>query len=186
MRDAGLEGLATERLVLRRFTVDDEALLHCLNSSAAVMRYLGGPMSAEDNRSMLRDRIISYYAQHPGLGVWATMVKANGECAGFHLLNHVQGESLIQVGYRLFESHWGQGYATEMSIALLRYGFAELKLPMLMANAHLDNRGSQQVLLKSGLQRKGERGFAHPAYAAFGPLAYFERSAGDWLAEHGA
>ncbi len=185
MKDAGLAGLATARLQLRRFTPDDEALLYRLNSSANVMRHLGGPISPEQNRAMLEGRILSYYDAHPGLGVWASCERESGRCIGFHLLNHVQGETLIQVGYRLFEADWGQGYATEMSIALLRYGYTVLGLPMIMANADQPNLASQQVLLKCGLHRKGTRAFAHPTYAPFGELAYFERNAADWLAEFG-
>ncbi len=186
MKNAGLEQVATARLTLRRFTLDDEAMLYRLNSDVNVMRYLGGPMTREANRTMLENRILRYYDEHPDLGVWATCLRDDNRCVGFHLLNHVQGEQLIQVGYRLFEPDWGFGYATEMSIALLRYGFTTLKLPTLMANAHLDNRASQHTLLKAGLHRKGERNFAHPVYAAFGPLAYFERDAPDWLAQFGS
>jgi ribosomal-protein-alanine N-acetyltransferase len=183
--DAG-KGLSTARLSLRRYTMVDLPELHRLNSDAEVMRYLGGPTREADTRRMLETRILTYYDTHPGLGVWRTIERASGRCIGFHLLNHIQGESLIQVGYRLFREFWGQGYATEMSVALLRYGFAQLGLPTLTANAHPDNLGSQQVLLKSGLHRKGLRSFAHPAYAVFGDLAYFERDAGSWLAEFGA
>lgn len=186
MRDAGLEQLETARLKLRRFTLDDEALLYRLNSSEAVMRFLGGTMTAETNRDLLQGRMLRYYEEHPGLGVWATCERDSGRCIGFHLLNHVQGEALIQVGYRLFEADWGRGYATEMSLALLRYGFADLKLATITANAHLDNLGSQQVLLKSGLRRQANRAFSHPAYAGFGELAHFERHRDDWLAEFGS
>ena len=185
MRDAGLDGLETARLKLRRFTLDDEALLYRLNSSPAVMRYLGGAMSAESNRTMLQGRMLRYYDEHPGLGAWATCERGSGRCIGFHLLNHVQGETLIQVGYRLFEADWGRGYATEMSLALLRYGFVDLGLDTITANAHLDNVGSQQVLLKSGLRRQANRAFSHPAYAGFGELAHFERERDDWLTEFG-
>lgn len=180
--DAG-DGLATARLQLRRYTAADLPALVALNADPEVMRWLGGPASADDTATMLETRILAYYAQHPGLGVWATIERASGAHIGFHLLNHVQGESLIQVGYRLHRRYWGMGYATEMSRALLRYGFEQLGLPLLMANTHLDNHASQQVLLKCGLHRRGERLYPHPAYAAFGPMAYFERHAADWLAE---
>lgn len=186
MNDAGLDGLESARLRLRRFTLADESLLLRLNSGENVMRHLGGPISAAANLAMLKTRILSYYEEHPGLGVWATMERGTGRCVGFHLLNHVQGESLIQVGYRLFEDDWGKGYATEMSIALLRYGYTVLGLPLLMANTHRDNLASQHVLRKCGLHHKGERLFSHPAYIDFGPLSYFERKAEDWLQEFGA
>lgn len=180
--DAG-DGLASARLVLRRYTAADLPALIALNADPEVMRWLGGPATADDSAQMLQTRILAYYDQHPGLGVWATIERDSGAHVGFHLLNHVQGESLIQVGYRLHRRYWGLGYATEMTRALLRYGYTRLGLPLLMANTHLDNRASQHVLLKCGLRRRGERCFPHPAYAAFGPLAYFERRAADWLAE---
>jgi [ribosomal protein S5]-alanine N-acetyltransferase len=185
MRDAGLEGLTTERLSLRRFTPGDEALLLALNSDAEVMRYLGGPLDAEQNYQMLHGRILRYYDEHPGFGVWATLKKHSGRCVGFHLLNHVQGETDLQVGYRLFRRDWGQGYASEMTRALLRYGFVDRGLSVITANAHLDNHASQRVLLKCGLYRRGERHYPHPAYARMGAVAYFERDAAGWLADNG-
>jgi ribosomal-protein-alanine N-acetyltransferase len=42
---------------------------------------------------------------------------------------------------------------------------------------------SQRVLEKIGLERRGERSFAHPAYAASSPLAWFEREREAWLTE---
>lgn len=175
---------ASTRLTLRRFTPDDEALLFRLNSDVEVMRYLGGPMTAEANRTLLHGRVLRYYEEHPGLGVWATIERESGRCVGFHLLNHVQGETLIQVGYRLFREDWGKGYATEMTVALLRYAFTVLALPSVMANAHRDNLASQHVLLKCGLERRGERAYSHPAYAPFGPMPYFERDRETWLLAH--
>ena len=185
VQDAG-DGLSSERLVLRRFTQADLPLLIELNADPEVMRYVGGVQTPQQTRAMLESRILDYYQANPGLGIWATLLRDGGECIGFHLLNHIQGEDLIQVGYRLFPRHWGRGYATEMSLALLRYGYTQLQLPRIVAIADLPNRASQQVLLKAGLHRHGERSFQHPAYASFGPLAWFERAAQDWLSEHKA
>ena len=186
MPDNAGDGLTSARLRLRRFTLDDLPLLQRLNSDADVMRYLGGAMSAEKTETMLRDRILRYYDEHAGLGVWATVRRDDGACVGFHLLNHVLGEDILQIGYRLFPEYWGQGYATEMSLALMHYGFRCLRLPLITANAAIDNHASQGVLLKIGLQRRGERHFLHPAYASFGAVAYFERDADSWLAQFAA
>jgi ribosomal-protein-alanine N-acetyltransferase len=181
--DAG-QGLCSERLVLRRFTLDDLPLLVKLNADPEVMRWLGGIRTPAETEDMLRQRIIAYYAANPGLGVWATLLRDTGECIGFHLLNHIQGETLIQVGYRLFRRHWGRGYATEMTVALLDYGYRRLGLESISAITALENQASQHVLIKSGLPRLADRFFAHPAYAPYGPQAYFERSAQDWLSAH--
>jgi ribosomal-protein-alanine N-acetyltransferase len=176
----------TERLALRCFTPDDLDMLDRMNSDEEVMRYVGGVKDRAKTEEMLKVRILAYYEQHPGLGVWATLERASGACVGMHLLNHIQGESFIQVGYVLFRDYWGRGYATEMSCALLRYGFKSLRLPQIVAITNLPNEASQRVLLKAGLHRNGERSFAHQAYADQGPLAWFERDAADWLAENPA
>lgn len=171
------------RLALRRFTAADRALLHRLHGDPRVMRYVGGVLDRAASEAMLHERILDYYAQHPGLGVWATLERASGACVGLHLLNHIRDEAHIQVGYLLFPEYWGRGYATEMALAVLRHGFETMRLPQIVGITDRANADSQRVLLKIGLQRRGERSLAHPAYAKQGPLAWFERDAADWLAE---
>jgi len=177
--------LTTERLRLRRFTLDDRDWLAELHSDVEVMRYLGGPKDRLQSEELLHSRILQYYQDHPGLGIWMTTERSTGTPVGFHLLNHIQGESFIQVGFALLKTAWGRGYGTEMAAAVLRYGFIDLALPHIVAIANLENRASQHVLQKIGLQRRGERAFPHPAYAAQGPMAWFERDAADWIAERG-
>ena len=132
---------------------------------------------------LLTSRILRYYDENPGLGIWMTVERSTGRRVGFHLLNNLQGESFIQIGFVLARWVWGRGMGTEMAAAVLRYGFADLALPRIVAIASLGNHASQHVLCKIGLRRTGERAFAHPAYASEGPMAWFERDADDWLAE---
>jgi RimJ/RimL family protein N-acetyltransferase len=148
-----------------------------------VTRYLGGVKSHGQIEEMLAIRILRYYDEHPGLGIWVTVERATGTAVGFHLLNHIRGESIIQVGYTLATQAWGQGFATEMAAAVLRYGFVDLGLPRIAGMTSPGNVASQRVLLKIGLERKGERAFPHPDYASEGPMAWFERDAVDWHAE---
>jgi RimJ/RimL family protein N-acetyltransferase len=175
--------LTTERLGLRRFTVDDLDWLAALFSDPDVARNLGGTKNRTQTQEMLNARILRYYEEHPGLGIWMAVERSSGEPVGFHLLNHIQGESIIQVGYALVKSAWGRGLATEMAGALLRYGFVDLSIPKISGMTTLGNVASQRVLEKVGLRRCGERSFPHPAYAAEGPMAWFERDAASWLAE---
>ena len=184
MADAGY-WLETDRLALRRFTEQDYDWLVELYDDAEVMRYGGGVKSPGQVKAVMRERILDYYDAHPGLGVWQTVERAAGTPIGFHVLNNIQGESIIQVGYFLLKPAWGRGYATEMARALLRHGFVELRLPHIAAIAERENVASHRVLTKIGLRRNGERAFKHPAYAYAGPMAWFERNATDWLAEHG-
>lgn len=177
MKDAA--GLATSRLVLRRFTSADADWLHALNSDPDVKRHMGGPATRAQSEEMLRERILEYYPKNPGLGLWITLERATGAAVGFHLLNHIRGDTLVQVGYVLAKEYWGMGYATEMCVALLRYGYRDLGVPRIHAITSLPNEPSQHVLLKAGLHRHGERVF--PAYGSE-PQAFFWRDAAEWLA----
>ena len=176
--------LTTERLGLRRFTPADLDWLAELYGDSNVTRYLGGVKSRSETQAFLETRILQYYDEHPGLGIWMTVERTTSARVGYHLLNHIRGESIIQIGFALAKSAWGAGIATEMANAVLRYGFLDLKLPRIAGMASLQNRASQHVLLKIGLERRGERAFAHPDYAAEGPMAWFERDREDWRAEH--
>lgn len=175
--------LTTERLALRRFTSDDFDWLAEFYTDADVVRWLGGVKDRAAAAELFEERFLTYYDEHPGLGIWMTVERATERPLGFHLLNNVRGESMIQIGYGLIQSAWGRGYATEMADAVLRYGFGDLALPTIVAMTNLDNLRSQRVLEKIGLRRNGERLLAHPFYAAQGPMAWFERDREDWLAE---
>ncbi len=175
--------LTTPRLALRRFTADDLDWFAALLGDPDVARFLGGTKDRAQAEELLNRRVLQYYGEHPGLGIWMTVERASGTPVGFHLLNNIQGETIIQVGYALLKPAWGKGYATEMALAVLRYGFVAAGLPRIVGMTNLENVASQQVLAKIGLQRNGERAFPHPAYASQGPMAWFERDAVDWLAE---
>jgi RimJ/RimL family protein N-acetyltransferase len=176
--------LTTERLALRHFTPDDLDFLVRLYADPSVARNLGGARTRAQCQELLNGRILQYYDEHPGLGIWVTVERSTGIDVGFHVLNHIQGESIIQVGFTLASAVRGRGYATEMAEAVLRYGFVDLGLPRVAGITNLDNVASQRVLTRIGLHRGGERAFPHPADAPPGPFAWFEREAPDWLADH--
>lgn len=174
--------LPTPRLALRRFEPGDLPWIQRLQADEQVMRYCGGTQDAAASAAFLHERVLAYYDEHPGLGVWATTLRSTGDLVGMHLLNHMHGESLIQVGYLLAADAWGRGYASEMCLAVLRHGFAVVGLERIVAITDRDNLASQRVLTRSGLHHHGVRSFAHPKYAS-GPFAWFHRDAADWLAD---
>ena len=102
--------LETERLGLRRFTPLDIDWLAALYDDSEVVRYLGGRKDRAQVLELLNDRILRYYDEHPGLGIWMTVDRATNTPVGFHLLNHIQGESFIQVGFCPLAGGVGEGY----------------------------------------------------------------------------
>lgn len=172
--------LQTERLFIRRFQNDEFELLYRLHRDERVMRFAGGATSREATQKVWDERVVRYYDEHPGLGIWLTCERTTGEPVGVHLLNHLRGESLVQVGYLLYPEHWGRGYATEMAAAVVNYGFTEAELPEIVAITYLANLNSQHVLQKVGLKRHGERTLSHPGYEGRS-YAWFVAERQEWL-----
>ena len=86
----------------------------------------------------------------------------------------------VEIGYLLDRSAWGQGLATEIGTALLRFAFEQTDLPQVVAVTDPDNHASQRVLQKCGMRACGPR----RAYAHDG-LPWFEMTRRDWLSTQG-
>jgi RimJ/RimL family protein N-acetyltransferase len=148
--------LETPRLALRLFTEADEADLAELHGDPEVMRYITGERPTP--RAEIRDRILpaflGYYRRFDSFGYWVAEHKATGDFLGWFLFRPRQAEPRegeIELGYRLRRSAWGQGYATEGSVALIRKGFTELGVQRVFAEAMAVNNGSRRVMEKAGL-----------------------------------
>ena len=58
------------------------------------------------------------------------------------------------LGFWLGREWWGRGYATEANREVLRYGFAERRLPGFTSSHFVDNHASAGVLRKLGFGRR--------------------------------
>lgn len=145
--------LATERLVLRRFTGADVELLVALDSDVEVMRYLTGvPTPREEVERKLLPGILARYETHPGLGTFAAHEKTGGRFVGWFGLQPTGGAGTVDVGYRLNRAAWGLGYATEGTRALIDQAFGSLGMTRVIADTMAVNTKSRRVMVKSGLR----------------------------------
>lgn len=159
MGEAGSDGgtvLATERMVLRRFTADDVDLLVELDSDPAVMRFITGGRAS--SRAEIQDEVLpcwlGHYATYPGYGFFAAHERADGAFLGWFHLRPGDGAppDEPELGYRLRRSAWGRGYGTEGSRALVERAFAELGAQRVVAQCMVVNAASQRVMEKAGLR----------------------------------
>ena len=124
--------LETERLILRRFTMDDVDHIAAQDGDPEVMRYVadGLPKTRRDAEEGVA-RVLLNYEKFPGLGIWIAEEKPHLAFAGWFALKYIPKTEEIEVGYRLMKSAWGRGLATEGARAMLRYGFGERGLDAL-------------------------------------------------------
>ena len=71
-----------------------------------------------------------------------------GESLGRRGLVSLENSGLIEIGYHFVTAAWGQGVATEAGTRVLDYGFLELASDPIVAVAHPENAGSQNLLRK--------------------------------------
>lgn len=151
----------TERLIIREIVPSDAEGFFELDSDPEVHRYLGNKpikdiRQAEEVIALVRQQYIDN-----GIGRWAMVEKSSNRFIGWTGLKLVRQninnhENFYDLGYRLIRKYWGQGYATESAIASLEYGFRNLALENIYANAHIENQGSNNVLKKVGFQYRNE------------------------------
>ena len=148
--------LETGRLRLRRFDKSDVDNLVALDGDPLVMRYLTGGRAtprAEIETDYL-PAFLSYYERFPGYGFWAAMAKSSDDFLGwFHLRPKPEDpQDEPELGYRLRQAAWGQGYATEGARALIHKAFGELDASRVYAETMAVNAASRRVMEKSGLR----------------------------------
>lgn len=143
--------LETERLLLRPFTLRD--------AKAASKRGWYDRQketnidTLEKAKTFLKERIISskngYY-----LGVF---LKETGELVGDLEFCHLDWFAFYggELCYGFAKQHWGKGYATESSRALIDYLFRKVKAHKISADTDPDNFASQKVLYKLHFNLEG-------------------------------
>lgn len=166
-------GIETARLILRDWRDTDWPAFFAGTNTPAVMRWLGGVMD-DDRQAAQRARLESY-ARVSGHTFWAVERKADGALLGFCGIKRSnqpggpQGD--FEVGWRLREDAWGQGYAREAAEASLDHAFAGLAAPHVLALTIAANAPSWGLMRRLGMERRPELDFASSDFGpAEGPI----------------
>lgn len=145
--------LETERLRLRRFTVDDTAFILELVNDPSWLRFIGdrNVRNLEDAKNYILKGPVASYAKH-GFGLWLVELKADGTPLG--ICGLLQRDTLpdVDIGFALLPQFCGQGYAVEAGLATMAYGRTTVGLKRIVAITSPDNESSIRILDKLGLR----------------------------------
>ena len=126
-----------------------------MDGDPAVHRFIypDGISDLESHENHLRMRVAEGWPETGGIWVveWRHEPGFLGWCGLFPL----EDSGLIEIGYRYLRATWGQGVGTEAARAVLDHGFRTLEFDPIVAVAHPENRASQWVLEKIGLNAQG-------------------------------
>lgn len=160
MENAGLralnypERLETERLLLRWPVVADaKELFERCTSDAAVTHYLLWPphKSAEETRDFIAQPVSSSGVEFQS---WLLRRKQDGAVIGSIGCRRVE-QHIIQFGYYIAQSEWGNGYATEATRVMVPLWLSHPQIFRVQAFCDPENGASARVLAKAGLSREG-------------------------------
>ena len=166
-----MDGIHTDRLILRRWQASDVEPFAALNADPRVMEFLG-PVMGRTASDDVAARIRRELAQRD-YGLWAAEIPGVAPFIGFIGLNPVDWPPLgpaVEIGWRLAYDYWGKGYASEGAREVIRYSFETLELNDLIAFTTVANRRSRKVMERIGMTRDPERDFDHPHLGKDDPL----------------
>jgi RimJ/RimL family protein N-acetyltransferase len=178
--------IETGRLRLRNWREGDIALLHRHCNTPKVMRWLGGAQPIGRMADAVR-RLTRLQKQH-GHTFWVAERKADGAFLGFCGLKRANGSDSsvtgeIEVGWRLREDAWGQGYAKEGAIASLDFAFERLGAPRVVALTLRENEASWGLMLRLGMRRRADLDYSDPEWPAeMNPVNVYELRRKQWRA----
>lgn len=143
--------IETERLIMREFTADDAAGIFALNSNPEVMKYTGQPLMQDIEAAQ---NFIAYYKEYEqyGYGSLACISKETGAFVGAFGLRYFAPKNTTGMGGLFLPEYWGKGYATEVALACINYGFEKLGLNEIIALAAADNKASVVVMNRIGMK----------------------------------
>jgi [ribosomal protein S5]-alanine N-acetyltransferase len=149
--------LESERLLFRPHEPADFDSFCAMEMDPEFRRYVGGhARSREDaERKFPKDQIEEITDR---LGVWAAVLKSNGQYVGrCGLYQHlkrgvgiVAGEATLS--FYFGREHWGQGLASEAGAAFIKFGWEELRLSRIVATVQVENSASIHILEKLGFE----------------------------------
>ncbi len=149
--------IATARLVLRPFLLDDAAAVQRLAGARQIAATtLNIPHPYEDG---MAEAWIGGHRQAWDRGEQAAFAITQSEAGlvGAIGLRIEAAHQRAELGYWIGVPYWNRGYATEAAGAVLEFAFGELGLHRVHASYLTANPASGRVMEKVGMKREGLR-----------------------------
>jgi RimJ/RimL family protein N-acetyltransferase len=143
--------LETDRLILRRATVDDSEFILELLNDPSWLRFIGdrGVRTLDDARDYILKSLVAMY-ERLGFGLYLTELKS--EAVPIGICGLIKRDSLedVDIGFAFLPKFRGKGYAYESASAVLAYGKGSFGLNRIVAITTPDNYDSARLLEKLG------------------------------------
>ena len=158
MKHCGTQRIETERLVLRRFSINDaEAMYKNWASDPEVTKYLTWPAHSgvEVSRAVLEDWVSSYAKDN--YYQWAIVLKEHGAdpIGGISAVGMNDDISMVHIGYCLGKAWWNRGIMSEALAAVMDFFFEKAGVNRIESRHDPRNPHSGMVMKKCGMKYEG-------------------------------
>ncbi|UFJ41584.1 GNAT family N-acetyltransferase [Brevibacillus humidisoli] len=149
--------LQTDRLLLRKLSVEDAPILFQYWADDDVTRFMNIPPFQHVEQATDMIVHLNTLSERQEASRWGIVLKETGTLIGTCGFNTSwAGEDRrSEIGYDLGKPYWGRGYMTEALRALVSHGFDQLDLNRIEALVEPGNTGSIKTLGKVGFQQEG-------------------------------
>jgi [ribosomal protein S5]-alanine N-acetyltransferase len=149
--------IETERLFLRNYRVEDIERVHLYRSLPDFSQYDNwGPNTEEDTQKFISNRVARSQKNPIYQFEFAFCLKENelliGGCG---IRREGYSSRVAHLGFGINPEFQSKGYTTEVTRALLKFGFEELKLAVIYATCDTRNKASLKVMEKAGMNQVG-------------------------------
>ncbi len=134
----------TERLIVRKLVREDLSAFHEMQNNPKVMQYADGEVQDFEGHSVELDALIAKY-NTPNNDFWIYAVERKLDTCFVGTVAVVKDACDDEIGFRFLETYWGNGYATEICSALIRY-CKSIGFEKLIAYAISKNTASLKIL----------------------------------------
>ena len=153
----GTKNIETERLLLRRFAIEDaEQMFNNWASDPDNVKYLSWPAHKDraETESIIKMWVGEYSSDKTYR--WSIVNRQTSEViGGIDVVKMFEDIECCEIGYVLSKRFWNRGIMTEALRAVLEYLFSKVSFHRIQLRHDVGNIASGKVMLKNGLQREG-------------------------------
>lgn len=144
--------IETERLLLRKVSMDDAEDVFLLRTNEAAMKYINKNklLSIDDAKELIKKM------NEPDRIQWGITLPTDNKIIGTIGYHKIDKDNYrAEIGYMIHPDHWNKGMMSEALTRVIDHGFNKMQIHSIEAIINPDNNVSRKLLMKFGFIKEG-------------------------------
>lgn len=183
LKHLGTKTLETERLILRRFKIEDaQDMYQNWANNPEVNKFLSWPVhqSVDVSKAVIANWVKSY--SEPDNYQWAiTQLSDQAVIGSIGVIHKNDDIGKVEIGYCISRQWWHQGITSEALKALIDFFISEVGINRVESMHDPNNPNSGKVMLKCGMKYEGTMRQSHRNNQGISDSVWYAILASDYL-----